>query len=131
MSQTMTPGLDVNTQPVANGSMNLPPALRDAVANASYNYDEALIAYEDALASRDTGKRSLAEARLHDAAARLSAAQSALVSSHVSVPAKPSFADLLADPRQQLDPTGEVMRSVLAYRTAPVATASATPHLGW
>jgi hypothetical protein len=31
MSQTMTPGLDVNTQPVANGSMNLPPALRDNV----------------------------------------------------------------------------------------------------
>ena len=120
--------VDTNTRPVANGSMNAQPALRDAVATASYDYEEALIAYEDALASRDTGKRSLAEERLHDAAARLSAAQSALVSSsRVSVPAKPSFADLLADPQQQLDPTGEVMRSVLAYRTAPAATASATP----
>jgi hypothetical protein len=119
--------VDSNVRPVANGSVSAQPALRDAVANASYDYDEALISYEDALASRDTGKRSLAEERLHSAAARLSAAQNALVSSRVSVPAKPSFADLLADPQQQLDPTGDVMRSVLAYRTAPTATASATP----
>lgn len=33
-----------------NGSMNAQPALRDAVANASYDYVEALAAYEDASA---------------------------------------------------------------------------------
>jgi hypothetical protein len=113
--------------PVVGGPVEAQPALRDAVANASYDYDEALMAYEDALATRDTSKRAAAETRLHEAARRLSGAQSALVASRTTAPSSTTFADLLGDPTQQLDTTGEVMRSVLAYRTAAPTTASASP----
>lgn len=112
---------------VASGPMTAQPALRDAVANASYRYDEALMDYEDALASRDTGKRGLAEERLRQAAQQLSATQSALVAARTTPAVAPTFTDLLQDPNQQLDPTGEVLRSVLTYRTAAPASASATP----
>ncbi len=114
-------------QPQTVGAVEAQPALRDAVANASYDYNDALMAYEDALASRDTAKRSHAEAALHEAARRLSSAQSALVAARNIPQAAVSFADLLNDPTQQLDATGDVMRSVLAYRTAAPATASASP----
>jgi hypothetical protein len=107
--------------------MTAQPALRDAVASASYRYDEALMEYEDALASRDVAKMGMAEERLHEAARMLSGAQSALVAARSGPPARPSFTDLLGDPSQQLDPTGEVLRSVLAYRTALPASASASP----
>ena len=83
--------------------------------------------YEDALASRDVAKMGMAEERLHEAARLLSGAQSALVAARSGPPARPSFTDLLGDPSQQLDPTGEVLRSVLAYRTAVPASASASP----
>jgi len=119
--------VDIDNSPVAGGPIEAQPALRDAVANASYEYDEALMAYEDALASRDRSRRAGAETRLHEAARRLSAAQSALVTARSGTPGAPTFADLLSDPTQQLDSTGEVMRSVLAYRTAAPATASASP----
>ena len=104
-----------------------PPALRDALANASYNYDEALMAYEDALASRDGAKRSAAESALHEATRRLSAAQNALVAAKSATGVRPTFDDLLRDPTQQLDPDGVVMASILAYRTAAPTTASASP----
>jgi len=104
--------------------MSAQPARRDAVANASYRYHEALMEYEDALASRDVAKMGTAEERLHEAARLLSGAQSALVAARSEPPA---FTDLLGDPSQQVDPTGEVLRSVLAYRTAMPASASASP----
>lgn len=122
--------MDTSISPITADSTEAQPALRDAVANASYAYDEALMAYEDALASRDSTKRGAAESTLREAARRLSGAQSALVASRSerpAVPARPTFDELLADPTQQLDPAGEVMRSVLAYRTAAPATASASP----
>lgn len=126
-TRSMGDHVETNTSPFAGGPMEAQPALRDAVVNASYDYDEALMAYEDALASRDTTKRGAAETRLHEAARRLSAAQSALVAARTATPVPPTFADLLADPSMQLDPAGEVMRSVLAYRTAAPAAASASP----
>lgn len=101
------------------------PTLRDAMANASYDYAEALMAYEGALATRDTADRKAAETRLHEAARKLSAAQTALVSARSTIATPPTFADLLADPTQQLDPNGAVMASVLAYRNAAPGTASA------
>lgn len=113
--------------PQTVGPVEAQPAFRDAVANASYDYNDALMAYEDALASRDSAKRSHAEVVLHEAARRLSAAQSALVAARNPAPATVSFADILNDPTQQLDTNGDVMRSVLAYRTAAPATASASP----
>ncbi|GAB3662524.1 hypothetical protein GCM10027596_24150 [Nocardioides korecus] len=119
--------METNSSPFAGGTTDAQPALRDAVANASYYYDEALMAYEDALSTRDASKRGAAEAHLNEAARRLSAAQSALVAARAAAPARPTFADLLADPGQQLDPAGEVMRSVLAYRAAAPAAASASP----
>ncbi len=120
--------VDSNNLPSGGGPSEAPPALRDAVANASYDYDEALMAYEDVLASRDTVKRTAAETRLHEAARKLSAAQTALVSARSATSTRPTtFAELLADPTQQLDPDGVVMASVLAYRTAAPATASASP----
>jgi hypothetical protein len=119
--------VDSKKTSVVGGPIEAQPALRDAVANASYDYDEALMAYEDVLGGRDSVKRAAAEARLHEAARRLSGAQSALVASRSTFPSAPTFADLLGDPMQQLDAAGEVMRSVLAYRTAAPATASASP----
>lgn len=119
--------VDINSSPVTGGPVEAQPVLRDAVANASYDYDAALMAYEDVLGSRDTAKRATAETRLHGAARRLSAAQSALVAARSTAPSAPTFADLLGDPTQQLDTTGDVMLSVLAYRTAAPATASASP----
>lgn len=119
--------METNSSHVARGKIVAQPALRDAVANASYDYEEALMAYEDALSTRDASKRGAAETRLNEAARRLSAAQSALVTARAAAPARPTFADLLTDPSQQLDPAGEVMRSVLAYRAAAPAAASASP----
>lgn len=119
--------VDINNSAVADSPFEAQPAFRDAVANASYDYDEALMAYEDVLVSRDTAKRGAAETRLNEAARRLSAAQSALVAVRTAPTGAPTFADLLADPTQQLDATGAVMRSVLAYRTAAPTTASASP----
>jgi hypothetical protein len=124
-------GEDVGTKtpPTASGPIHARPALRDAVASASYNYDEALLAYEDAVAIRDDRRRAAAETRLQEAARRLTAAQCALVAARSATQDPPSFADLLNDPTEQLDPTGLVMRSVLAYRTAAPASASAS--LAW
>ena len=116
-----------NDSPLVGGSSEASPTLRDAVANASYDYDEALMAYEDVLAARDPAKRTAAENRLHEAARKLSGAQSALASVPSTHATRPTFADLLADPTQQLDPNGIVMASVLAYRTAAPAMASASP----
>lgn len=119
-----------HTSPSTGGHDDAQPALRDAVASASFDYDEALLNYQDALASRDSAKRATAESWLQQASRRLSVAQSALVAARSASPTpapRPTFADLLADPGQQLDPAGEVMRSVLAYRTAAPAAASASP----
>jgi hypothetical protein len=104
------------------------PALRDDIANATYEYDEALMDYQTALVSADGDKRTAAEARLHDATQRLAAAQAALVDMRRRTQPRPvSFDELLGDSTQQLDPAGLVMASVLAYRSASHATASASP----
>jgi hypothetical protein len=103
-----------------------PPELRDAVANASYEYDEALLDYEDAIVSRDAAKRGEAEARLRECGRRLSAAQAALVATRTTGVTRVGFSDLLADPTQQLDPGGLVLASVWRYQMAPQTTASGT-----
>lgn len=125
-TQVVGNNVDNNIVPSTGNPIGASPALRDAMANASYDYDEALMAYEDALASRDGAKRTEAESRLHEATRRLSAAQVALASTN-STSSGPTFDDLLSDSTQQLDPNGVVMASVLAYRTAAPATASASP----
>lgn len=109
----------------AAGARVAQPALRDAVASASYDYDEALMEYQVALASRDAVKEAGAEARLQEATRRLSSAQAALVAAR-TVETRPSFENLLRDPTQQLDVGGVVMASVLQYRSAVHTTASAS-----
>ena len=112
----------------AKGPVEGEPALRDAIANASYDYDEALMDYQGALTGTDADKRAAAETRLRDATERLSAAQTALVTARTQGRSPGiSFDQLLRDPTQQLDPTGQVMASVLAYRGAAHATASGAP----
>lgn len=114
--------------PFADGPRDAQPALRDAVASASYDYDEALMDYEAVLGSRDADKRAAIETRLQEATRRLSAAQAALVASRTRPTRSLTFDDLLRDPTQQLDLTGSVMASVLAYRSASHSTASASPE---
>jgi hypothetical protein len=108
-----------------SAATDVSPALRDAVATATYAYDEAVMAYEDALLERDSTSRAAAEARLQEATRILSLAQAALASARR--PERVSFADLLNDPCQQLDGTGEILASVLAYQSATPAAASGAP----
>lgn len=100
------------------------PALRDEHAAASCAYTEALWGYEDALASRNAERRAEAERVLDAASKRLSQALAAVVAAR-GPQTGVTFADLLNDPTQQLDPDGEVLASVLAYQNATTNTPSA------
>jgi hypothetical protein len=108
----------------AESAQPVDPAIRDEHAAASYAYDEALNEYEDALASRDPERRASRETALRTAGRRLSQAQSAVVAARNVAPAI-TFDSLLNDPTQQLDPSGEVLASVLAYQNATTNTPSA------
>lgn len=100
--------------------------MSDQLADASYAYDEALMGYEDALASRDPDRRRAAETALAEAARILSRLQSERVAARQGKPAKPAaFATLLGDPMQQLDPDGLVMQSIRDYQNATTNTPSA------
>lgn len=103
-----------------------PSTLSSEFSNASFEYDNALVDYEDALASRDPVKRASADIRLTEAHRRLASARAALVAARGQGSASAvSFADLLSDPTQQLDPQRLVLASVLRYQAAPTMTASA------
>ncbi|PKH37234.1 hypothetical protein [Nocardioides alpinus] len=113
------------------------PAVRDALARASYAYDRTLLEYEDALVTQDQTRRTFASARLAEATRDLAAAQAALAAARVAPEhtrdaraskdreGRLTFDELLSDPTQQLDSTSAVLESILRYQIAPQATASA------